>query len=66
MPSQIPLKEPFGKIRSFDEMRKFYVALSRAENAVILANVKSDQWIKKNKAFDALISAGQARPHSHI
>jgi DNA helicase II / ATP-dependent DNA helicase PcrA len=57
-------QEPFDKIRSFDEMRKFYVALSRAENAVILANVRSDQWIKKNKALDAVIDAGLARPLS--
>jgi DNA helicase II / ATP-dependent DNA helicase PcrA len=57
-------KEPFEKIRSYDEMRKFYVALSRAENAVILANVKSDKWIQKNKGFDTLIRAGKARPLS--
>jgi DNA helicase II / ATP-dependent DNA helicase PcrA len=57
-------KEPFEKIRSYDEMRKFYVALSRAENAVILANVKSDSWIQKNKAFDSLIKAGKTRPLS--
>jgi DNA helicase-2/ATP-dependent DNA helicase PcrA len=47
--------EPLGKISHFDNMRLFYVALSRAQNLLVLANYKS-KGATKTEEFKTLLS----------
>jgi DNA helicase II / ATP-dependent DNA helicase PcrA len=43
MEDLVPSEEPLERITDFDAMRKFYVALSRAENLLVMVRTKEDK-----------------------